>query len=250
MERNYGLVGLKLSHSFSKQYFAEKFKNLNLSDCNYYNYEIENIESLIDIIKNDLNLIGLNVTIPYKETVIKLMDELSNEAKNIGAVNTIKIERSQGKIILKGYNTDAFGFAQSIKPFLDIHHQRALILGNGGAAKAVKYVLKNLGIDFIVVSRNPNKQNNEIGYADLNEYAVEHYKFIVNTTPLGMYPHINDFPEIPYKGITPLHLCVDLIYNPSKTVFMEKAELQGSKVLNGLTMLKMQAEKAWEIWNS
>ena len=249
MEYTYGLLGLKLSHSFSQKYFEEKFKNLNLSHHSYLNFEIENINDLKEILENNNSLQGLNVTIPYKESVINYLDELSEEAKEIGAVNAIKIIRDHNKIYLKGYNTDAFGFAQSIKPFLDINHQRALILGNGGAAKAVKYVLTKLGIDYVVVSRNPDKTKNEIGYNKLNSFAIEHYKFIVNTTPLGMYPDINTYPLIPYEGITSLHLCVDLIYNPEKTLFLQKAEQQESKILNGLTMLKMQAEKAWEIWN-
>jgi|688.fasta_scaffold293104_2 shikimate dehydrogenase len=250
MENIYGLLGKKLSHSFSKKYFTDKFQELSINNSQYLNFEIEEINLLKKIIVDYPNIKGLNVTIPYKESVINLLDELSEEVKIIGAVNTIKISWLNNKAFLKGYNTDAYGFAQSIKPFLDYNHQRALILGNGGAAKAVKYVLNNLGIDYIVISRNPDRTKNELAYSDLNEYAINQNKFIINTTPLGMYPNENDYPDIPYAGISNLHLCVDLIYNPEKTIFLQKSENQGSKILNGLTMLKMQAEKAWEIWNS
>jgi shikimate dehydrogenase len=249
MENTYGLLGKKLSHSFSKKYFSEKFKTLSIEDSEYLNFEINEIDLIKKIVSDYPNLKGLNVTIPYKESVINWLDELSEEVKIIGAVNTIKVERVNNKPFLKGYNTDAYGFAQSIKPFLDYNHQRVLILGNGGAAKAVKYVLNNLGIDYIVVSRNPDMTKNELAYSDLNEYAISQYKFIINTTPLGMYPNENDFPNIPYSGISNLHLCVDLIYNPEKTIFLQKSEIQGAKILNGLTMLIMQAEKAWKIWN-
>ncbi len=242
-----GLIGHPLSHSFSKKYFEDKFSNENISGYLYDLYDIENIKDLQQVIDNHQKLIGLNVTIPYKESVINLLDEIDETAKQIGAVNTIKINPITKS--LKGYNTDYFGFKQSLKPFLKNNHERALILGTGGASKAIEHVLKGLGIDYLFVSRNP-KNKNEITYSEVNEYVIKFHQIIINTTPLGMFPNINQSPIIPYELLTPTHLLYDLIYNPTETLFLKKGREKNCLTINGLEMLKLQAEKSWEIWNS
>jgi shikimate dehydrogenase len=247
--RLFGLIGFPLSHSFSVKYFAEKFKKEDITNCVYQNFEIPSINDFPQIISNNPNLCGLNITIPYKEKIIPFLDELSLEAKNIGAVNTVQIIRNNGKIKLIGHNTDCYGFQQSLKPLLQLNHHKALILGTGGAAKAVEYVLKNLGLEVLYVSRNPEKIN-EINYTDLEGDVFSKFKVIVNSTPLGMYPQINDCPNIPYELIEKDNLLYDLIYNPSETKFMLEGLKKGATVENGLAMLQLQAEKAWEIWNS
>ena len=244
--KNYGLIGYPLSHSFSASYFAEKFKQENIKDCTYQAYEIDSIEKLPALIHEIPNLIGLNVTIPYKQDVFDYLDAIDEVAKSIGAVNTIKIDQATGA--LKGYNTDYYGFKQSLKPFLANHHQRALILGTGGASKAVHYVLKELNIDCLFVSRNP-KGEHEISYEDVNDHVMKHHQLIINTTPLGMFPKVEDKPDLPYEYLTSQHLLYDLVYNPLETVFLKEGKQAGSIVINGLDMLKMQAEKSWEIWN-
>ncbi|MEY5042760.1 MAG: shikimate dehydrogenase [Bacteroidota bacterium] len=247
--RVFGLIGYPLSHSFSVKYFAEKFNKENITNCVYQNFEIPTIDDFPQIISNNPNLFGLNVTIPYKEKVIPFLDELSLEAKIIGAVNTIQIIRNNGKIKLVGHNTDCYGFHQSLKPLLQANHHKALILGTGGAAKAVEYVLKNLGLEVLYVSRNP-ENNTELNYADLEGDVFKKFKVIVNSTPLGMYPNINDCPDLPYELIEKDNLLYDLIYNPAETKFMREGAKKGAAVQNGLSMLQLQAEKAWEIWNS
>jgi len=243
--KKYGLIGQTLSHSFSKKHFEEKFKNENIQDCSYSLFELKNIEELTALIKNSTNLKGLNVTIPYKEKVFPFLTDIDPVAKEIGAVNTIKITDN----IQKGYNTDYYGFKKSLKPFLDINHERALIFGTGGASKTVKYVLNELNIDCLLVSRNP-KNDDEISYDDVNEYVIKHHQIIVNTTPIGMFPNINEFPIFDYENLTSKHLLYDLIYNPLETEFLKRGKQQSCITLNGLQMLKLQAEKSWEIWNS
>ncbi len=243
--REFGLLGKQLSHSFSKIYFEEKFERLSISDVCYQLFEIDQIDLLPDLLLAHPNLKGLNVTIPYKQTVIALLDDLSEEARNIGAVNCIKI--TPNGII--GFNTDAFGFQQSIKPFLEPSHDRALIFGTGGASQAVKYVLEKIGIQPLFVSQNP-KEPNCISYKQVNEAVLKHHKLIVNTTPLGMYPNIETCIDIPFQFINESHFVVDLVYNPLETVLIKSAKNQGALVLNGLSMLHQQAEKSWEIWNS
>lgn len=238
-----GLLGKSLGHSFSKHYFEEKFLNENLN-FKFENFEIPTIEDCTKIMKTQ-NLIGLSVTIPYKETIIPFLDELELEAQQIGAVNCVKI--NNGKYI--GYNTDAFGFHQSIKPFLTNEHERALILGTGGASKAVFHVFKKIGLDVIWISRNP-KTEKEFRYEDINEHMIKACKVIVNCTPVGTFPNINDCIPFPFEHLTTAHLVVDLIYNPSETQFLQNAKKQGATTLNGLSMLKEQAEKAWAIWNT
>lgn len=239
--KKYGLIGKKLSHSFSKKYFTEKFENQGIEAC-YLNFELNEISDFSDLLTKDLS--GLNVTIPYKETIIPFLDELSPEAQEVSAVNTIQF--SDGKLI--GHNTDIFGFQQMIKPFLASHHERALILGTGGASKAVAYVLENLGIDVVFVSRS-KKANNIFGYVDINQQMCRSIKLIVNTTPVGMFPDVNVCPQFPFEFLTADHLVIDLIYNPEKTQFLAQSELQGALIVNGKTMLEQQAERAWQIWN-
>lgn len=247
--RVFGLIGFPLSHSFSASFFAEKFKRENILDTVYQNFPLENIDQLPDLIKNNKNLVGLNVTIPYKTKVLSYLNDLSDSAKSIGAVNTIKVQRGQSKIELTGYNTDEFGFRQSLMPLLDADHRKALILGTGGAAKAVEYVLSQLKISYFLVSRIPENEN-EISYHQLNSEIIATHKLIINTSPLGMYPNTIHCPDIPYDDITPQHILFDLIYNPAETLFMKKGMQKGARAINGLEMLHFQAERAWEIWNS
>lgn len=245
--RTFGLIGFPLSHSFSAGYFAKKFEAENIHDCEYKNFELPSIEHLTPTIVNNPYLCGFNVTIPYKEQVIPYLNYLDPEAQEIGAVNTVKVIRKQGKIELHGYNTDTFGFRETLKPLLASHHNKALILGTGGAAKAVEFVLKKLGLDVVYVSRNP--QEGEVSYQELNEVAIKNFPLIINSTPLGMYPKVDICPEIPYQFLTSDNLLYDLIYNPEETLFLKKGKEKGALTQNGLGMLKLQAEKAWEIFN-
>lgn len=245
--KKYGLTGFPLTHSFSKRYFTEKFETEKI-DSTYDNFEIDNISKFPEIIKNNPELIGLNVTIPYKEQVIPFLDELNDSAREIAAVNTVKIIRTDSGIILKGFNTDTFGFETSLKPLLKEHHKKALILGTGGASKALKYVLKKLGIEFISASIEELKEN-EIRYIDIDEKIMSERLLIINATPLGTYPKTDTFPNIPYQFITEKHLLFDLVYNPEVTQFMTKGLQNGATVKNGYEMLLNQAIKSYEIWN-
>jgi len=244
-----GLVGKHLSHSFSQKYFTEKFQKLGMNDHKYVNFEINSVDEILEIIKQDDSIIGFNVTIPFKKEIIGSLNFIDVDAKKIGAVNTVKVKRVNDIVELHGHNTDAYGFQFSVKPFLTLHHQKALILGTGGAANAVNYVLKNLGIDTLFVSRN-TKNENCVLYADINEYTINQYKLIVNCTPIGMFPNSEVLIDIPYSALTSEHLCVDLIYNPTKTKFLEHSEKNGATILNGLSMLHLQADKAFEIFTS
>ena len=246
---NFGLLGKSLSHSFSKSYFEDKFKREDLVNFTYSNFDVENLDTLHQIIA-DNNIKGLNVTIPYKEKVISLLNDIDPVAKEIGAVNCIKISKENDQLFLKGFNTDYYGFGQSIKPFLEPIHQKALILGTGGASKAIYYALKNVGVDVYFVTTGEKKASNYFHYSELNEYILNAFKLIVNCTPLGMYPKTEAFPDIPYQHITNQHLLYDLIYNPETTLFLQKGKEKGAVIINGLNMLKLQADKAWEIWNS
>ena len=236
--KNYGLIGKSLKHSFSETYFNKKFKKLNLKDYQYNNYEIKNVAAVKElIIKN--NLIGLNVTIPFKEEIIKILDKLDKLAEITNSVNTIKLEKNK----LIGYNTDIIGFEKSIIPIID-KRKNALILGNGGASKSIQYVLKKLNINFTVISRKGDKK-----YSNLRKEDIISHEIIINTTPLGMYPKIDFCPNILYEFINNEHLVYDLIYNPTETVFLKKAKNNGSKIKNGYEMLKIQANESWKIWN-
>lgn len=249
MNKLLGLIGYPLGHSFSAGYFKEKFSKENISGFEYKNFEINDISLLTQVIQNNPDLVGLNVTIPYKESVIPLLDKLDESASNVGAVNTIKIDRHEGEIKLTGYNTDIYGFKESLKPLLNIGHQKALILGTGGAAKAAAFVLKDIGLEVLHVSRLPKKEN-EVSYESLNEIAVSNYPLIVNSSPIGMFPNVEKCPNIPYQYLSDKNLLFDLIYNPAETLFLKKGKEKGALTQNGLPMLILQAEKAWEIWNS
>ena len=244
--KKYGLIGFPLEQSFSQKHFSKKFNEENI-DAEYLNFELESIGEFLEIIEDNEDLKGLNVTIPYKVKVMPFIDELDKEAEKIGAINTIRISEKDGDPYLTGYNTDVFGFEETLKPFLEAHHTKALILGTGGASKAVKFVLNKLGIDFKIVSRNP--KTNCFIYDDISEDILTEYKLVINSTPLGMYPNIEDSPKLPYQSITPKHLFYDLIYNPAETKFLTKARKRGATTVNGQEMLVKQAEKAWEIWS-
>jgi shikimate dehydrogenase len=247
MVEAFGLLGKSLKHSFSKPYFENKFKVLNLTNHRFDNFELPDVNGFSDLIKNNPGLKGLSITLPYKETVMPFLNNLSEEARAIGAVNCIKIQ--EGKTT--GFNTDVFGFTQSIKPFLDFNHQQALILGTGGAAKAVAFALKKIGVEIrFVTSDVQKKKENVFLYAELNAYVFQSNKLIVNCTPLGMFPNEASFPPLPYEHFSSEHLAYDLVYNPAETVFLRNAAEKGASVVNGLSMLKLQAEKSWEIWNS
>ncbi len=243
--RQFGLIGKNIEYSFSKKYFTEKFQKEGLEGNTYENFDIPEITDFQDIIETNPDLSGLNVTIPYKESVVPYLDKLSKKAKAIGAVNTIKFTK-KGK--LKGYNTDWFGFQKSIAPLLKPEHKKALILGTGGASKAVAFALEKMGIGYVFVSRNEGR--NTITYEQLSPYMMSEYLLIINCTPLGTSPKTDTFPDIPYECFSPAHLAYDLIYNPSETAFLKKAAASGAQTRNGYDMLIFQAEKAWEIWNS
>lgn len=240
----FGLIGKNIEYSFSKKYFTEKFELGQLSDYKYINFDIQTIDDFPKIIAEKPDLKGLNVTIPYKESVIQYLQKLSKTAFEIGAVNTIRFTK-KGK--LKGYNTDWHGFKKSIEPLLDSHHKKALILGTGGAAKAVAYALGKLGILYTFVSRE--EKEGMIDYNRINATTFDNYHIIVNCTPLGTSPNTKEFPPIPYEYFSPKHIAFDLIYNPEETQFLKKAKKKGAVTKNGYEMLVFQAEKAWKIWN-
>lgn len=242
--KRFGLLGRNISYSFSKGYFTEKFSNEHFTDCSYENFDIPEINFFTELRKNNTDLNGLNVTIPYKETVIPFLDKLSKTASQIGAVNTIKFTK-KGKI--KGYNTDYYGFKKSLKPLLQPHHKKALILGTGGASKGVAFALDQLKIAYIFVSREA--KDNCIDYNRINATTFDNYQIIINCTPVGTSPNTDLFPLIPYEYFTNKHIAYDLIYNPAETQFLKKAKAQGAQIKNGLDMLIFQAEKAWKIWN-
>ena len=240
----YGLIGKKLEHSFSKAYFEEKFEKLNIRDAEYRNFEFDDPTRIREILSLIPGISGLNVTIPFKTAIIAQLDELDKDAGEIGAVNTIRIAGNRWV----GYNTDVYGFSTSLKPFLTNLHTRALVLGTGGAAKAVIHSLNKLNIAVVRVSRTSGK--GDLTYGELNAYVMQACKLIINTTPLGMWPDTGGFPEIPYEHLSPEHLVYDLVYNPAETAFLKKAKNRGAAIINGMNMLKFQAEKSWEIWNS
>lgn len=244
LKLKFGLVGRNISYSFSRGYFADKFEKESLRHS-YVNFDLQSIEELDYIIRNTPNLKGLNVTIPYKEEVIPILDDLNKRARKIGAVNTIRITRYQ-KLI--GYNTDYYGFKNSLQPHLKKHHKRALILGTGGASKAIAYALKKLKIQYDYVSRT-EKEGVKFLYTDLTEDIISSYNIIINCTPIGTYPDVNECPDIPYDAITERHILYDLIYNPEQTKFLSCGDIKGATTINGLEMLKLQAEKSWDIWN-
>lgn len=247
MTRKFGLIGYPLGHSFSRQYHNERFSRLGI-DAVYNNYELPDIALLPQLIASDNNLEGLNVTIPYKEAVIPYLDEIDEAARAIGAINVIRIVRQGQKVHLTGYNSDYIGFARSFAPLVAGHrHDKALVLGTGGASKAIAAALHDMKISVTKVSRHPAA--GQLAYDDIDAAVMSSHTVIVNATPLGMYPATEACPPIPYNLITPAHICFDAIYNPTETTFMQKAARQGATVSNGLQMLYGQADAAWEIWN-
>ncbi len=243
--REFGLIGKTLKHSFSQKYFEEKFRREQITDASYSLFELTDIKQLTEFIRQRPQLVGFNVTIPYKQQIIPYLDELSEEAAAVNAVNTVVIERVGGQILTKGYNTDIIGFRESLRE-VDLPKQ-ALVLGTGGAAAAVTYVLENLGCRCTAISRDPQRG---LPYSALNADIIRQHKFIVNCTPLGTYPNINEKPDIPYEGLSGEHFLYDLVYNPSETAFLKEGILRGAKVQNGLQMLHAQAEASWRIWNN
>lgn len=245
----FGIIGFPLTHSFSRKYFTEKFMEESIN-ATYSNFEIEDVASLKDILHKNSNLVGLNVTIPHKQNVIPLLSEISDEAKAIGAVNVIKVSRDKdNNFALKGYNSDVYGFVESIRPLLNPEkHKKALVLGTGGASKAIVHGLNKLGISTQIVSRVGNKTS--ITYQDLDAQIMDECKIIVNCTPLGTYPKVDNAVDIPYEYLTPEHLLYDLVYNPEETLFLKKGKEKGANIKNGAEMLEKQAIKAWEIWNN
>ena len=241
--RTYGLIGFPLTHSFSSKYFAEKFSREGITDCIYKNFPLENINEFPVLSKAE-TLSGLNVTIPYKESVIEYLDELDQTVRAIGAVNCIKF--TNGRAV--GYNTDAYGFSESLKSFIGETKLKALILGTGGSSKAVAYSLDSIGIPYQSVSRTKNSDN--LTYPELTENIISSHKLIINTTPVGMFPNTIDAPTIPYQYLTSGHFLFDLIYNPEETLFLKQGSNYGAHTRNGLEMLQLQAEKSWTIWNS
>ncbi len=243
IEKRYGLIGKNISYSFSRGYFTKKFKDLGLEGYSYENFDLASISEFDGLITQNV-FHGLNVTIPYKQEIIPYLDDLDEKAKAIGAVNTIKFVNHQ----LVGYNTDAYGFEQSLTPLLQTQHKKALILGTGGASRAICYVLDRLGLDHAYVSRNPKK--GQFAYADLGKEHFQEYQVIINCSPVGTFPQVTEKPEIPYSFITPGHMLYDLIYNPEETAFLQEGKKRGAIIQNGWRMLQLQAEKAWEIWNT
>ena len=244
VQHRFGLIGKNIAYSFSRAYFSKKFEGLNLEDHSYENFDLDSIQDFPKIVNNEPLLRGLNVTIPYKEAVVPFLDRLDQKALDIGAVNTIEFR--EGKLI--GHNTDIYGFEMALAPLLLPGDKHALILGTGGASKAVAYVLEKIGMDFNFVSRKPKE--GQLQYDDLDEDIMKKNAVVINTSPLGTFPDTDKKPDIPYSFITSDHLLFDLIYNPETTAFMKEGVARGARVSNGQKMLEMQAEKAWEIWNS
>lgn len=242
----YGLIGKKIGHSFSAQFFNEKFKREGIPE-EYFLFPLENISLLPELIETHSELKGLNVTIPYKSSVIPYLNRLSDEAKAMGAVNVIKIIRNKDNVELVGYNSDSIGFRESLLPILRHDIKKALVLGTGGASKAVEYVLSNLGIKVTKVSRTPKE--NELRYDELSKEIMEENLLIVNTTPLGMFPDVDTMPPIPYNFLTPDHICYDVVYNPIETKFLKESTKAGALTKNGIDMLHLQAIGAWNIWS-
>ncbi|MFA7081288.1 MAG: shikimate dehydrogenase [Bacteroidales bacterium] len=253
----YGLIGYPLEHSFSETYFKEKFLREGILDSKYENFEVKDLESFISTIKSKTfntssfqNLRGFNVTMPYKEVIIPYLDSLDETVKEIGAVNIVRIEERENKIILKGYNSDVFGFETSLLENINNKNIKALILGSGGASKAVSYILRKHKIEYRIISRERKNDENSMPYSDLKDEIIQSYKLIINTTPLGMKSYLNQMPEIDINHLTKEHIVFDLIYNPSKTLLLARAEMLGAKTINGFDMLCYQAEEGWRIFNA
>lgn len=246
----YGLIGYPLGHSFSRKFFTEKFEREGI-DAEYLNFEIPDATQLLDVVRQNPELRGINCTIPHKQAIIPLLDELSDEARRIGAVNVIKVSRKEGKngtFFLKGFNSDIIGFMDSLRPLLKPHHKKALVLGTGGASKAVCLGLEKLGLEWKYVSRRPAE--GQYTYDDLTPFIIQKYNVIVNCSPVGMYPKVDDAPALPYEAMDERNLLFDLVYNPLETAFMKRGAEQGATVKNGLEMLHLQALASWDFWNA
>lgn len=247
--KTFGLIGYRLGYSFSKKFFSEKFEKGGLSEYEYVNFELDSIDEFPNIFEKNPNISGLNCTIPYKQQIMKYMDSIDSEAAEVGAVNTVKVIRENGVMKLVGYNSDVYGFENSLKPMLGKKHQKALILGTGGASKAIKYILTKLGIDYVSASIEEQLYEKEIRYSEIDEQLIQECLIVINATPLGTFPKVDNCPDIPYQFITSSHVLFDLVYNPEITMFMKKGLEKGASVKNGLEMLHLQAIRSWEIWN-
>jgi len=248
--KTYGLVGYRLGYSFSKGFFTEKFEKENLKEHEYVNFELDTIDEFPAIFEKNDHIAGLNCTIPYKQQIVPFLDEIDEEAETVGAINTVKIIRDETKVKLKGFNTDIYGFENSLKPMLNEKQRKALILGTGGASKAIKYILEKLGMNYVSASIEEQLNENEIRYEQIDEALLRDYLVVINATPLGTFPKVDTCPNIPYEFLTADHVLFDLVYNPEETLFMKKGKEKGATVKNGLEMLHLQAIKAWEIWNA
>lgn len=248
--KTFGLIGHRLGYSFSRNFFTEKFSKENITNHEYVNFELDSIDEFPGIFNQDKNIAGLNCTIPYKQQIMSFLDEIDAEAAEIGAVNTIKITTKNGKRHLKGFNTDIYGFENSLNPMLEDKHKKALILGTGGASKAIKYILNKLKIEYISASIEEQLFENEIRYDQITPELLQEYLIVIHATPIGTFPNVDKCPDIPYQGITSDHVFFDLVYNPEETLFLKKGKAQGAKTKNGLEMLHLQAIRAWEIWNA
>ena len=242
-KRKYGLIGKNINYSFSKKYFNDKFLKENITNCSYENYDLQSIKDFKNIIKDDA-IKGLNVTIPYKEEIIELVNKIDPIAKKIGAINTIKIH---DKDIIEGYNTDYIGFVMSLKNIIS-DQKKALVLGTGGASKAIIFGLNSIGVKSTIVSRD--KREGVISYSELSKKVIEENTIIINCTPLGTFPEVQEYPKIPFEFLSSNHICYDLIYNPEKTKFLLESEKMGATIINGKKMLENQANESWKIWNS
>lgn len=246
--RKYGLIGKSLTHSYSKKYFTDKFKKEYISDALYELFQLNNINDLPELVLKEKDILGLNVTIPYKEDVIPLLDELDDEAQQVNAVNTIKIERNASHLWMKGYNTDIIGFRESLKPLLNEKHTKALIFGTGGSSKAVAHVLEQLSINYLFVSRSKSGMN-IISYGLLSQELLESHLLVINCTPIGTFPLVEETIPVKAEWMSPEHLVYDLVYNPEETKLLKMAKQAGAGCQNGLLMLSKQAEASWAIWN-
>jgi len=247
--KTFGLIGHRLGYSFSRNFFTEKFRKENLDNHEYVNFELDSIDEFPSIFDQGKNICGLNCTIPYKQQMMQFLDEIDPEAAQIGAVNTVKITNKNGIRYLKGFNTDIYGFEHSLCPMLEAKHNKALILGTGGASKAIKYMFDKLKIPYLSATIEEECFEKEIRYSQIDEQLLKEYLIIIHATPLGTFPKVDECPNIPYQYISADHVCFDLVYNPEETLFLKKAKAQGAKTKNGLEMLHLQAIKAWEIWN-
>lgn len=246
MNREFGLIGFSLEHSFSRLYFLQKFAKENITNVDYQLFELKSVNEVVSLITSRKLLLGLNVTIPYKETILPFLDEISEESRQVGAINVIKIDRTSSSLRLLGFNTDVVGFRDAYYSDI-VTHRRALVLGTGGAARAVAFVLKEIGCEVCFVSRTPTKE--QMAYPSLTPEVIEKHTLIVNATPLGMFPNIDQSPPIPYPFLTPMHTLIDLIYNPTASQFLQQGKAFGAKIRNGEKMFELQAEASWRIWN-